>query len=153
MTNAIEIKEIRTVNRTKLAIYEIDGRRGASFVPRVVVIIKAVGKWLIKSLGLEGDRIGALEAIGGNRWQKGEMDRVYINDLVKWVGLEVKRYKTGNISYAELNGEKISNSRADKIMNRLDGKLWWDVVEGAWDWKWIAEDDAEEIIDAIEEAI
>jgi hypothetical protein len=31
------------------------------------------------------------------------------------IGLETARYKTGNIAYAQLNGEKISNSEATRI--------------------------------------
>lgn len=53
--------------------------------------------------------------------------RVYLNGWERFIKLEVWRYKTGNISYAELNGEKISNSRAGKI---LCARVWWSDVDG-----------------------
>ena len=69
----------------------------------------------------------ALEAIGGNRWQKGDLDRVYFNDLADLYGLDYTTYKTGNIMSASLGGEKISNSKASKILSSLNfGKLWYD---------------------------
>ena len=44
--------------------------------------------------------------------------RIYFNDnqLAKVFGLVVARYKSGAIKNAELNGEKISNSKAGKII-------------------------------------
>jgi len=58
-----------------------------------------------------------IEAIGGNHWTKGGHDRVYINYDV-WgplVGLEIDYYKSGNICYATLNGQKLSNSKAGQM--------------------------------------
>lgn len=54
--------------------------------------------------------IAKLEALGFRRWQKGNYDRMYINatDL----GLVCEYYKTGNIHYAEFQGEHVSNSNA-----------------------------------------
>ena len=50
---------------------------------------------------------------GARRWTKGEHDRLYIDtDLL---GLTVERYNSGNISYAEFQGEKISNTTAAKL--------------------------------------
>lgn len=51
-------------------------------------------------------------------------DRIYINieNMLAVFGLEITRYKTGNISYAELHGEKISNSKAYKL---LSGKIYY----------------------------
>lgn len=73
--------------------------------------------------------VEALERIGGNRWQKNEMDRVYINDLAKWYGLEVQRYGTGNICGASLDGAHISNAEAGRILEALGAtKFWWDVT-------------------------
>ncbi len=48
------------------------------------------------------------EAKGFKRWQKNGMDRMYIN--ANTLGLECSYYKTGNISSAWFNGERISNS-------------------------------------------
>lgn len=52
--------------------------------------------------------IEALEKKGFNRWTKGTMDRLYINPTR--LGLELGYYKTGNVSDAYLNGERISNT-------------------------------------------
>jgi hypothetical protein len=64
-------------------------------------------------MALTNAQIAALEKKGFARWQKGSMDRLYINSTR--IGLTVEYYKTGNIHYAELNGEHISNSRAYSI--------------------------------------
>lgn len=60
-----------------------------------------------------------------NAWinpRNGEV-RYYINGFwYDMLGLELQRYKTGNISYASIDGEKIANGRA----GRLSGKLWAD---------------------------
>ena len=59
---------------------------------------------------MTNERIAALEALGFNRWTKGNYDRLYIN--AKALGLDCSYYKTGNISGATFNGETISNSQA-----------------------------------------
>lgn len=70
--------------------------------------------------------VKALEAKGFKRWTKGDYDRLYANPAD--FGLEVERYKSGNISYAEVNGEKISNSEASKILTYT--KVYIDVTTG-----------------------
>lgn len=54
---------------------------------------------------------------GARRWTKYGKDRLYITEQL--IGLEVDRYKSGNISYAELNGEKISNSHAAQLVEAI----------------------------------
>jgi hypothetical protein len=68
------------------------------------------------------ERIKELEGKGFKRWQKGNYDRLYINATA--LGLVVDRYKTGNISYAEFNGERISNTQGTKM---VDAKTYIDV--------------------------
>lgn len=68
--------------------------------------------------GFTDDEIKALTDRGFNRWTKklanGKvMDRLYINP--EYLGLELTRYKSGNISSAKFNGETISNSEARRI--------------------------------------
>lgn len=58
------------------------------------------------------ERIAKLEEKGFKRWQKGNLDRLYIN--ASQLGLECGYYNTGNIKWAEFNGESISNSKAYK---------------------------------------
>lgn len=59
---------------------------------------------------LNESTIKALEDKGFCRWTKGNYDRLYLN--AESIGLECEYYKTGNISGATLNGERISNSQA-----------------------------------------
>ena len=68
--------------------------------------------------GFTDDEIKILTDRGFNRWTKklsnGKvMDRLYIKP--EYLGLELTRYKSGNISSAKFNGESISNSEARRI--------------------------------------
>lgn len=47
------------------------------------------------------------------RWTKENLDRLYIN--ATQLGLVLTYYKTGNISTAEFNGERISNSEGGRM--------------------------------------
>jgi len=104
------------------------------------------------------DRINTLKGIGGNEWMRGEYHRIYF-DLgfrMEAIGLSINTYKTGNISSASLDGERISNNKAKKTINALGsnyGKFWYDVSTGEFGWKEIDPDLAEQIIDAINEKI
>ena len=71
----------------------------------------------------------AMVAIGGSHWQRGDKDRVYINNWADFAGLEVDRYNTGNISAAAYRDENISNSQASKILGCID-KVWFDAADG-----------------------
>lgn len=68
--------------------------------------------------GFTDDEINTLTDRGFKRWTKklsnGKvMDRLYIKP--EYLGLELTRYKSGNISSAKFNGETISNSEAKRI--------------------------------------
>jgi len=52
---------------------------------------------------------------GFARWTKGDKDRLYFN-IADNGTLDIDRYKSGNIHHAYLDGEKISNSRANRIL-------------------------------------
>ena len=54
----------------------------------------------------------------GRVWEKGGHRRLYLDSVkvAEAIGLEYFCYNTGNISYAEYNGEKISNSRVNEIL-------------------------------------
>ena len=95
-----------------------------------------------------------LLVLGGARWRRGDHDRVYMNDLERWSGLEVSRYGTGNISHARLDGERLSNTRARKLLARLDnGKLYYDINAGAWGWRDLSADTARGLVDRIRETV
>lgn len=110
----------------------------------VVAATKQAGRWIIDQTSLAARiAIGQMKrpakpvaftvetmvAIGGRRWQKNGMDRVYINDWAELAGLEVTHYNTGNISSAAYQDEGISNSQAYKILDSID-KVWFDAADG-----------------------
>lgn len=59
------------------------------------------------------DRIEELEAKGFKRWQKNGMDRMYIN--ASTLGLICTYHKSGTISSADFNGERVSNSEGRRM--------------------------------------
>lgn len=71
------------------------------------------------------EQIAKLEELGGNRWTKNGMDRMYFN--VQDLGMVIDRYKSGNVHRAELDGEKISNAEANRLMAC---KFYIDLVSG-----------------------
>lgn len=86
---------------------------------------------------MTADEIAAkLEQIGGKRWAKNGMDRVYINSLQDRIGLEVERYNTGNVSAATLAREdgsryNISNSEARRALGAIETvKIYYDLPTG-----------------------
>ena len=60
---------------------------------------------------------------GGRLWEKNGKRRVYFNDLEVIYGLEIIRYESGRISSAKLDGEKISNSEAGRMISNF-GRIW-----------------------------
>lgn len=109
-----------------------------------VAAVKQAGRWIIDSASLSARiAIGKMKrparpivfstetmtAIGGKRWQKNGMDRVYINDWAEFAGVEVHRYNTGNVSYAAIGGRGIANGRAHGLLDAVD-KVWFDATDG-----------------------
>lgn len=74
---------------------------------------------------MNNEMIKKFEDAGFKRWTKGSLDRLYINP--ENLCLHVEKYKSGNISYAEFNGEKISNSFARDF---LAVRIYVDVNDG-----------------------
>lgn len=68
-------------------------------------------------------------AIGGRRWTKNGYDRVYINDIATYLGLDVSYYNTGNVCGASLDGYAIANGRAGGILNCIS-KVYFDTADG-----------------------
>lgn len=114
----------------------------------VVKAAKTAGQWIIDAASL-ARRITlskpavktvvftaeTMVAIGGSRWTKNDMDRVYINNWARFIGLEVSTYNTGNISSATLDGERISNSEAGRLLGMVE-KVYFDVTDGSVHVKW-----------------
>ena len=64
--------------------------------------------------------IEELEELGAERWTKYGKDRLYLRGLAKTVGgLDYSTYKSGNIDSATLDGEKISNSAAGRVLRNV----------------------------------
>lgn len=112
----------------------------------VITAAKVAGRWIIDTASLAHRiTIGAMKrpavkpvrlfttdnmvAIGGNRWQRGDKDRVYLNDWTAFAGLEFRTYNTGNIASASYQGDGISNSQAHKLLGCID-KVWFDAEDG-----------------------
>ncbi|BFP50050.1 hypothetical protein KCMC57_64180 (plasmid) [Kitasatospora sp. CMC57] len=111
----------------------------------VVAAVKQAGRWIVDTASLAyriklpallrrrpatiAFTADTMTAIGGNRWQRNGMDRVYLNDWADLAGLAISRYGTGNISSASWQGENISNSQAGKLLGSID-KVWFDAADG-----------------------
>ena len=65
---------------------------------------------------LNDDKIAKLEKAGWSRWTKYGYDRLYFNAEENGV-LYLTYYKTGNISYASFDDEKISNSQGYRLLS------------------------------------
>jgi hypothetical protein len=93
----------------------------------------------------------SLVAIGGQLWERDDKRRVYFNNLAQYLGLEVNRYNTGNVSSATLNGDRISNTQATRMLWAISGKLWWDAADEKFHWRDIDNGYAAQIILEIED--
>lgn len=69
-----------------------------------------------------------LVKVGGSRWTKGEMDRIYFNDWAEFAGLWTATYNTGNISAATYQGESIANRQAGLVLGAIE-KFWFDLAD------------------------
>jgi hypothetical protein len=73
--------------------------------------------------------IETMAAIGGSRWTKAGRDRVYINNIADYLGLDIAYYNSGNVSGATLDGEGIANSRVYGILGCIS-KVYFDTADG-----------------------
>ena len=72
------------------------------------------------------EKIAKLEAAGAKRWSKYDKDRMYVD--VTLLGADIDYYKSGNISSAEWNGERVSNADGGRL---LASKVYVDVADGS----------------------
>jgi len=78
----------------------------------------------------KSEKAEKLVSLGGSRWTKGDMERVYLDRtaIASVLGLRVAYYSSGQVKSAYTSdGEKISNSRA---FDMLSGKPFYDVKAG-----------------------
>lgn len=110
----------------------------------VIAATKQAGRWIIDTASLAARiaigkmkrparpvvySIATMTAIGGRRWAKNGKDRVYLNDFETVPGLEVDHYKSGNICWAGLDGETISNAEASRLTGAVH-KVYFDAADG-----------------------
>lgn len=115
-----------------------------------VAAVKQAGRWIIDTASLAARiAIGAMKrpapkvvhsvetmtAIGGRRWQKNGLDRVYLNQFATVPGLELDYYKSGNISGASLDGDLISNAEGGRLATAVD-KVYFNATDGKVYIKW-----------------
>jgi hypothetical protein len=136
-----------------------------------VAAIKQAGRWIIDTASLAARiaigkmkrparqivySVETMTAIGGRRWQKNGHDRVYLNDFETVPGLELDHYKSGSISYATLDGDKISNAEGGRLATAVD-KVYFDAADGKvhikWGWGNPRSLDRDEIADRIFSAV
>ncbi len=85
--------------------------------------VKAVGNYMIafklalkKVWKMAKVNVEKLEERGWNRWTKAGYDRLYFNfDETKYA--DIDRYGTGNLCSVYIEGEKVSNSFARKMLS------------------------------------
>jgi len=80
------------------------------------------------------ETVSALVALGGREWKAVNQHRVYFNldACAAMTGLSVGYYKTGNVSCATLDGKKVSNSEARRILRNIGStKTYVDLRTGA----------------------
>lgn len=59
-------------------------------------------------------QVARLEELGGRRWTNDGRDRLYFD--VESLGLDVERYRSGNVRSATLGIAEISNSEANRLL-------------------------------------
>ncbi|MEU0670382.1 hypothetical protein ABZ508_33235 [Streptomyces lavendulocolor] len=110
-----------------------------------VAAAKVAGRWVIDTASLARRvAIGAMKRpatqvqltaddiirLGGRRWQKGDMDRVYLNDWQDYIqGVEIDYYKTGNVCGAAIDGRGIANGRVAALLGAVR-KVYFDSADG-----------------------
>lgn len=95
-------------------------RKGAT---NFATCLKVAWKNAKEDIMTKEDKIEKFIEAGAKRWEKNDMDRLYVNPKV--LGYDWDCYKSGNIRYAsDPNGDRISNSQMYRV---LEGKIWLDI--------------------------
>lgn len=91
-----------------------------------------------------------LIAMGAKRWEKAGYDRLYLNNAgLKLAGLEISRYKTGNVSLAKINGEKVSNAKGSRMASIVE-RAFIDLTTGQLHCTQSTDEDVQEAVVALE---
>lgn len=91
-----------------------------------------------------------LIAMGAKRWEKAGYDRLYLNKAgLRFAGLEISRYNTGNVSLAKLNGEKVSNAKGSRMASIVE-RAYIDLTTGKLHCTQAKDDDVQQAVIALE---
>lgn len=73
-------------------------------------------------------------------WEKGNHKRAYLSEKVvaTAISMTFRKYNTGNIAEASIDGEKISNSEARRIFNHF-ADSYYDMINNVWSFDETAE--------------
>lgn len=102
--------------------------------------------------------LNALLEMDGSHWQRAGHDRFYFNKekICEILDLEYGTYNTGNVSWAKMDGEKISNGKASRILFGLkESKIYFDFegmvfrCTGTFEYKSFTKEALEEELEAI----
>ena len=86
----------------------------------------------------EQETIKTLEENGGKLWEKADKRRVYFDTgiIARALGYDWSKYKSGQVSSASLNGERISNSEMRRVLDGLAySKFWYDLTDDKFHWR------------------
>ena len=87
---------------------------------------------------------------GGRRWTKAGHNRIYFNNLAELYGMQFDTYNTGNICWATVDGERISNNSARQILSMLSAaRVWYDCNTGRIEARGLSERANERIMAAL----
>ncbi len=94
--------------------------------------------------------IGILKQLG-SEWKKGEHHRIYFNNVFELLDAEITYHKTGTFDSVEINGKRISNSKANSI--KQFAKVWYDVKVEAFNCKDIDTELFEQVVTKIKSLV
>lgn len=83
-------------------------------------------------------KVKHLISMGCKQWQKGNMNRIYLSEAVlhQLLKIKVSYYNTGNVSSIEQDGELLSNTQGNKVLNSLTYcKFYYDVTSDSYGYK------------------
>lgn len=100
--------------------------------------------------------VGQLKNIG-KEWIAGDKHRIYfdVKQLYQKVfQFEVGFYKTGNVSWAKINGEDMSNRKAAELLFSLgNAKLFYDVKAGKFVSERLGDENTDALVNEIKNSI
>ena len=91
--------------------------------------------------------IDKLKQIGGREWIKNDIHRIYFNNIFELLEAEITYHKTGTFDNVKINGQRISNNKANGI--KQFAKVWYDVKTGKFESKNIDKIYFDQVVESI----